>query len=61
MTGYKGYVMKANDHDQKAAGFKKVKKDINKALNNMRSGSKTGGKITGSGALSDKEYNRYRN
>tara|TARA_R100000951_G_C2545840_1_gene150822 strand:- start:404 stop:574 length:171 start_codon:yes stop_codon:yes gene_type:complete len=22
MTGYKGYVMKANDHDQKAAGFK---------------------------------------
>ena len=51
-TGY-GYVNKHNDHDYKADGFKELKK--------MRSKSKTGGKITGSGALSDKEYNMYRN
>ena len=69
MTGYKGYVTKANDHDQKANGFKELK--------NMRSKSATAGQTsnremnalrntrkkssTGSGALSDKEYNMYRN
>ena len=67
-TGY-GYVNKHNDHDYKADGFKELKK--------MRSNSATGAiaganamstlrkmrkkSPTGSGSLSDKEYNRYRN
>ena len=42
MTGYKGYVTKANDHDQKADGFK----DLAKAVKKMGSISAAAGQVS---------------
>tara|TARA_R100001530_G_scaffold69069_1_gene49067 strand:- start:474 stop:677 length:204 start_codon:yes stop_codon:yes gene_type:complete len=51
MTGYKGYVMKANDHDQKANRLKELKK--------MRYPSTTdASKIIGPGVMTDKDFNK---
>jgi len=45
-----GYVKKANDHDYKADGFKKLKK--------IRSTTIDASKIIGPGVMTDKDFNK---